>query len=381
MRWLWVAIGALALACGGDDGRGGAAFELDSAGSTGGDGDGGGGTLDGGGVDESTGGSPDPDDGGDDMPPDPPPPMFDCAPAWTTPWIGSPCETDADCSYDGGQCILESQGYPCGTCTLPCDNLCPDSDGTPETFCVDGAEVGIDAGGHCLSKCDPALLGGNGCRDGYECAPTSRYNDPGTNAGVCLPMLYSGNPRTDCQQTLMDLGAVFVPVDHTPDHPDGHPELTCDIVEPVLLYSPINGVGLRYIESANEGEVFVGCDAAVSIVGSAAVAADLGFEEILHIGTYNCRVIAGTTTISQHGLANAIDIGGFTLPGGAEITVLDDWEDGNPNPVTEYGQLLRAFTDQTWALGLWNIILTPEYNAAHDNHFHVDLTPGGNTYQ
>ena len=24
----------------------------------------------------------------------------------------------------------------------------------------------------------------------------------------------------------------------------------------------------------------------------------------------------------------------------------------------------------------WTIILTPNYNAAHDNHFHVDLTPG-----
>jgi hypothetical protein len=209
----------------------------------------------------------------------------------------------------------------------------------------------------------------------------SRYMQPDVDAGVCVPQLYSSDPRTDCQQTLMDLGAVFVPVDHRPDSPDGHPELTCDIVEPVLLYSPINRVGLRYIESEEQGPVFLGCDAAVSVVGSAAVAADLGAEEILHIGTYNCRVISGTTTISQHGLANAIDIGGFTLPGGAVVTVLDDWEVGNPNPVTEYGQLLRDFTDQIWALGLWNIILTPEYDSDHANHFHLDLTPGGNTYE
>ena len=25
---------------------------------------------------------------------------------------------------------------------------------------------------------------------------------------------------------------------------------------------------------------------------------------------------------------------------------------------------------------IWNIILTPNYNLAHDNHFHVDLSPG-----
>ena len=25
---------------------------------------------------------------------------------------------------------------------------------------------------------------------------------------------------------------------------------------------------------------------------------------------------------------------------------------------------------------MWNIVLTPNYNADHRNHFHVDLTPG-----
>jgi hypothetical protein len=29
--------------------------------------------------------------------------------------------------------------------------------------------------------------------------------------------------------------------------------------------------------------------------------------------------------------------------------------------------------------GTWNIVLTPNYNADHRNHFHVDLTDGANT--
>lgn len=376
-------------ACGGDDGGRGAAFDPDATDSLGSDTGEPGLDDDGGETGGETG--TDPSDAGDDAPPGdddgdgepmpPPPEMFDCSPAWTTPWVGSPCESDADCSFDGGECILDSDGYPCGTCSLPCADLCPDTDGTPETFCASGVDVGLDPGGHCLSRCDPGLLGGNGCRDGYVCSPKPRHNDPGVITGICVPELYSDDPRTDCQQTLMDLGAVFVPVDHEPESPPGFPELLCEIDEPVLLYSPINGIELRYIESAEPGEVFLGCDAAVSVVGSAAVAADLGVDEILHIGTYNCRVIAGTSTISQHGYANGIDIGGFTLPGGATVTVLDDWEDGNPNPTSEYGKLLKDFADQVWALGLWNVILTPEYNAAHDNHFHVDLTPGGNTYE
>jgi hypothetical protein len=308
------------------------------------------------------------------------PQMFDCAPQWTTPWIGSPCAGDGDCSYDGGFCVLESQGFPCGTCSQSCDSLCPDVEGAPETFCVDGSDVGLDAAGYCLSKCDPGIIdNGEGCRDGYGCAGLDRFNDSSTSAGVCVPQEFAGMGDTDCQSQLIEMGAVFTPIDHEPESPDGFPGLTCTIDDPVLLHSPVNGLGLRYIESAEDGEVLLGCETAISVVGSMAVADMLGASELIHYGTYNCRVIAGTSTLSEHGLGTAIDIAGFTIDG-TEVTVLDDWEDGNPNPTTAFGMFLLAFTDAIWDMNLWNIILTPEYNAAHDNHFHVDLTPGGNTY-
>ena len=308
------------------------------------------------------------------------PEMFDCSPQWTSPWIGSPCASDGDCSYDGGFCVLESQGFPCGTCSQSCTSLCPDLEGAPETFCVDGGDVGLDAAGYCLSKCDPGLLGGEGCRDGYGCTGLDRFNDPATSAGVCVPQEFADMGDTDCQTELIELGAVITPVDHQPESPDGYPGLTCTIEDAVLLHSPVNGVGIRYIGSEEEGEILVGCETALSVVGSIAVAQMLGVNEFIHYGTYNCRVISGTSTLSQHGLGTAVDIAGFGLEDGSEITVLDHWEDGNANPVTPAGQLLLNFTDAIWDMSLWNIILTPEYNAAHDNHFHVDLTPGGNTY-
>ncbi|MCH9687735.1 MAG: hypothetical protein K0V04_40270, partial [Deltaproteobacteria bacterium] len=31
---------------------------------------------------------------------------IDCTPAWVSPWIGSPCRSDGDCSFEGGQCLL-----------------------------------------------------------------------------------------------------------------------------------------------------------------------------------------------------------------------------------------------------------------------------------
>ena len=324
----------------------------------------------------TTGPAPDDDDSAGETTGD----VIDCSPAWATAFIGSPCASDGDCPYEGGFCILESDGFPCGTCSQSCDQLCPDLEGAPETFCVDGSDVGIGAAGHCLSKCDPGIVGGDGCRDGYGCSVLPRWNEPSTTAGVCVPDGFAGMGDTDCQSELIELGAVIAPYDHTPESPEGFPNLECTIEDPVLLYSPVNGVAIRYVTSADDGPILLSCDTALSVVGSLAVAQGLGAEELLHIGTYNCRVIGDGPNLSQHGLAQAIDIAGFTLDTGDEVTVFDDWEDGVADPVTPFGILLREFTDQIWAMGLWNIILTPEYNSDHDDHFHVDITPGGNTY-
>lgn len=305
---------------------------------------------------------------------------LDCTP-WASTWIGAPCLDDGECTYDGGVCLREDQGFPCGTCSLPCEDLCPDQDGAPGTFCVDAADVGLEAGGTCLSRCDPELLGGNGCRDGYGCAALSRHLDPGTSTGVCVPAgMFS--PMTACQQTLVDRGVAFVPTTHELDHPDGHPELDCEIIDPVLLYSPVLDITLREGDDAHP--VLVACETAIAIADSLEIAAQMepiGAVEVLHYGTYNCRVIAGTSTLSNHAEGRAIDLAGFVLADGQTLSVVADWEDGVASPVTAEGQWLRAFTDALWDTMTWHIILTPEYNADHDDHVHVDLTPGEMFYE
>jgi hypothetical protein len=246
---------------------------------------------------------------------------------------------------------------------------------------VDTVDLDLeDAGGTCLSRCDPNILGGNGCRDGYACAVLDRFGEPSTSTGTCIPIeLAGGGADTACQETLLELGAVFTPIHHEPESPAGYPNLTCDIEDPVLLYGPINGVAIQG-GNGSDAPVLVGCETGVSLVGSAAIAQNLGAVTLIHYGTYNCRTIAGSSTLSEHGHARAVDIGGFVMNDGSTYSVYADWEDGNPNPTTPPGTMLRTFTDRIWGMGLWNIILTPEFNAAHDDHFHVDLTPGGNTY-
>lgn len=307
-------------------------------------------------------------------------PSYDCTP-WATQWIGGPCTADAECGYDGGVCLREDQGFPCGTCSQSCVDLCPDLEGAPETFCIDGEDVGIESAGWCVSQCDPGLLGGNGCRDGYACSALSRYQDPGTSTGVCVPEA-TNDPMSDCQQELVDRGIAFVPTTHELDHPDGHPELDCVIIDPVLLYSPVDGVALV---DGNESDdpVLVACETAIAIADTAAIAANMqpAATRIMHYGTYNCRVIAGTSSLSNHAEGRAIDLAAFEVEGNGEYTLFADWEDGVANPVTPGGQWLRGIADEMWDTMTWHIILTPEYNDDHNDHFHVDLTPGESFYE
>ncbi|PRP89959.1 hypothetical protein ENSA5_69000 [Enhygromyxa salina] len=310
------------------------------------------------------------------------PDACDPTPSSWDPWIGGPCVDDQDCAYEGGVCLREDEGWPCGTCSQPCELLCPDIDGAPGTFCANQALVdpfGPDSGA-CLQRCDPSLLPSGGCRPGYSCTLVEREADPGVWAAVCLAKEFAP-PLSECQQALDDAGLLWIPAYIPLDHPDTHPNLDCEIDEAVRLFSPVNGIDYRYISHEEPSSMLVSCEMALALDHLSELLLAKDAVEVAHIGTYNCRVISGTDTLSEHSFAHAIDLGGFTLEGGQYLSVLDDWEDGVAEPVTFEGQWLKDLTDQRHEQGIFNIILTPEYNDAHDNHFHVDLTPGADFYE
>jgi hypothetical protein len=68
--------------------------------------------------------------------------------------------------------------------------------------------------------------------------------------------------------------------------------------------------------------------------------------------------------ISEHGRGRAIDIAGFTLANGQEITVLDDWGRG------WQGKALRAMHQR--ACGPFGTVLGPNADRFHRDHFHFD---------
>ncbi len=91
-----------------------------------------------------------------------------------------------------------------------------------------------------------------------------------------------------------------------------------------------------------------------------------------HFGSYSCRRIYGRDagTWSEHSTADAVDIAGFRLADGTRITVARDWTGDD-----DKARFLRRVRDG--ACKLFATTLSPEYNAAHHDHFHLDQANRG----
>ena len=89
-------------------------------------------------------------------------------------------------------------------------------------------------------------------------------------------------------------------------------------------------------------------------------------NRINHYGSYSCRTIAGSSRMSEHATGNAIDISGFTLADGKTVSLKRDWSAAGASSL-----FLRDLRSR--ACLLFNMVLSPDYNEAHADHFHVDM--------
>lgn len=86
-----------------------------------------------------------------------------------------------------------------------------------------------------------------------------------------------------------------------------------------------------------------------------------------HLGSYNCRRIGGGDSWSEHSTGNAIDIAAFVLADGTRISLIDDWRAEPDGPRSRFLSDARG-----GACELFATTLSPAYNRAHADHFHLD---------
>ena len=99
-----------------------------------------------------------------------------------------------------------------------------------------------------------------------------------------------------------------------------------------------------------------------------------GITEIVDNGSYNCRRMrtsaGGSTRWSTHATARAIDVSGFRTADGRNIRLIRDWDGQDAT-----ARFLRDIRDASckW----FATTLSPEYNALHADHFHLQSTGWG----
>jgi hypothetical protein len=164
-----------------------------------------------------------------------------------------------------------------------------------------------------------------------------------------------------------------------------------DVRDPIRLLGPINGVTYRgqALRRPPFPSDVLDCRLAVALVELSAILSHHGIVEVVHISLHreNNRghpVETGGSTGHRGGLA--IDAAVFKRDDGSVINVLADWKGRRGTPVcgpkaargaTPQAQVLREIVCRADRRALFHVLLTPNHDHAHRNHFHMEVRPDG----
>ncbi len=152
----------------------------------------------------------------------------------------------------------------------------------------------------------------------------------------------------------------------------------------------MNGVTVRFSGSKNPGSNRVhdvlDCRLALALGEWTRLLQAYGVVEVVHMSMHRANATIGRSgKPSQHAAGLAIDVGELRLSDGSRFVVKDDWSGAIGEPVCGVqptagarrpAATLRAIVCETARRQIFRVILTPNYNQAHHNHFHFDLSPG-----
>lgn len=167
-------------------------------------------------------------------------------------------------------------------------------------------------------------------------------------------------------QCLGDLRALGVAFRVLPDKEFGQGCGLAGAVQLLDIGVPVTGLGAV---RCGEARAFAGwvrgavAPAAYQLLGSELARVDT-------FGSYACRNVIGSAGHSDrrsgHAIANAVDVAGVRLADGRRVGVLADWRSGDP-AVREFWQTVHRS-----ACKRFGTVLSPDYNAAHANHLHLE---------
>jgi hypothetical protein len=194
--------------------------------------------------------------------------------------------------------------------------------------------------------------------------------------GTAAALRYAALDRATCEAELAARGASFERV-----------ESARGVVAPIRLRGPLSGVTYRSMLAPAQRRTspyeILDCRLALALDDLAKVLVKHDVVEVVHYSMY--RPPAGKAPLAapgkRHSGALAIDLGALVTRDGRTLVVEKDFHGGigqkpcgprSPKNPSE----LRALYCEIADAALFNVMLSPDYNWPHRNHFHLEVTAG-----
>jgi hypothetical protein len=152
------------------------------------------------------------------------------------------------------------------------------------------------------------------------------------------------------------------------------------IANGVEITGPIGGVAM----SSPDMSLVIDCSLAISLDEAGRYLRALGIEKVTFSSAYAQRKVRGTNRPSKHSYGLALDVHTFSGPEIGTLTIDRDYEQGLGSevdclgkPLTQGGAVLKVLQCQLVRSGLFHLVLSPDFDDAHHDHFHLEATPWG----
>ncbi len=155
------------------------------------------------------------------------------------------------------------------------------------------------------------------------------------------------------------------------------------VPEPFLMPERIGPVSFVSLSERHRRPLIADCLLGRALVRSAPILARFGVRTARYSRSYT-PVAQMANKRSAHQLGRAIDVHEFTLSDGSRLIVERDYPRGNRDcpaasarEPSSPGARLRAMVCALFEASVFDLVLTPNYNEQHRNHFHLEVRTDG----
>jgi hypothetical protein len=186
---------------------------------------------------------------------------------------------------------------------------------------------------------------------------------------------YASLDRASCETELRRRGIAFQRLDEARG-----------VIAPLRLTGPLFGVTFRSnlppAKARQSPYDIYDCRLVLALEDFARILSRYGIVEVVHMSVY--RPVSPKTPLRgpgrRHSGALAIDAAFFKTRDGRTLTVEKDFQPrrigARPCPAPADASELRHIACEAGHARLFNVLLTPDFNWAHRNHFHLEVTAG-----